>query len=395
MKCAGFSAEQYAMFAIGCLDAEEALDVSSHLASDCETCLSETRRSAQFWSLFGASLTAETQFVLPQSGVLPFRRPTARPAQLSWYRWSAIAAALALATASVVYLYDKGLERRSLQPVVVQNNTEIHSLQNRVADLTRERDQLATRASTAAPPASPAPRAVNGTPEEANLRRLLAQRQTELAQLRQTLSSTDAELQRNRESLTALQAQLVSQQHLVDVAAQQQSAAKAQTAAASAAQHSAEEQVRTLSAQVRQLTQQRAQLLEAAQSRQRQISQNRQLTSLLSTPGIRIISVAGSEDAPQSHGYALLTPDHHLEFFASNLPALPNGREYQLWLLRSRGAPVVSGGVFRASSNGTGSVIVSNPSLASNLTSIAVTDEPIGGSRLPTGHKLMIGVARS
>jgi hypothetical protein len=271
----------------------------------------------------------------------------------------------------------------------VQNTAQVEGLQRRVDDLTRQRDELA-RTAQAQPPAAP-----NQTPQDAALRQALAQRQTELAQLRQTLDATTAELQTNRAALTGLQAQLTSQQQSLEAAVRQQNEARTQSAAASAAQHGAEEQVRALSAQVQQLTRERTQLLDAVQQRQREISQNLQLTSLLSTPGTRLITVVGSEDAPQSRGYALLTADHRLQFFATNLPALPNGREYQLWLLRSRSPGVVSGGVFRASVSGTGTVEFTNATLARDISSVAVTDEPAGGSKLPTGRKFMIGVARS
>lgn len=386
------------MFAIGCLEAEEAVAVSSHIASDCETCWLETRRSAQFWALFGSGLPEQSAADLPEIGnwMRPFRRPKRAPAHLSWYRWGAVAAVLALATASAVFLYDRGTSNRTTP--AAQNTAEIQALRGRVADLKTQRDELARAAKLAQAPTSSG----NANSEDTALRRALAQRQKDLAQreaelthLRQALDVATAALQRNRAALTGLEGRLENDRQVLQVAVQQQNEARAQAASASAAQHGAEQRVRDLSAQVGQLSRERAQLLQDVQQRQSQISQNLQLTNLLSTPGTRLIPVVGSEAAPQSHGYALLTPDHRLLFFASSLPALPNGREYQLWLLRSRSPGVVSAGVFQASSNGTGEIEFSNPALANSISSIAVTDEPAGGSKLPTGHKILIGVARS
>ncbi|HEX4809555.1 MAG TPA: anti-sigma factor [Bryobacteraceae bacterium] len=378
------------MFAIGCLEQEEAVGVSAHLASDCETCWQETRRSAQFWALFGSSLSDDSVSLPSLSGaLLPFRRSGPSP-RLSWYRWGALAAALALITASAIFIYDRGRTHPPTSPAAaVQNTAELQTLRGQVTELTRQRDDLA-RAAAQTPPSKPPP--VDRT---VALRDALAQRETELAQLRRTLDSTNVELQNNRTTLGAVQAQLTDQQRIVQASLQQQNDAKAQASTALDAQHRAEDQVRTLSTQVQQLNRERAQLLETVQLQQRQRSQSLQTMALLSTPGTRFIPVTGSEAAPQSHGYALLTSDHRLFFYASNLPSLPTGREYQLWLLRTRTPAIVSGGIFRASANRTGEIEFTNAALATDIASIAVTDEPVGGSRLPTGHKLLIGVVRS
>lgn len=375
------------MFAIGCLEPEEALGVSAHLDSDCETCWQETRRSFQFWALFGSSLWDDA-VSLPASGgvLLPFSR--SRPA-LSWYRWGALAAAVALITASAIFIYDRGRTHLPINPApAIQNTAELQSLRRQVDELTRQRDDLARAASQALASNPPADRT-------AALRNTLAQRESEVAQLRRTLDLTNSELQNNRTTLAGVEAQLADEQRIVQASLQQQNDAKAKASAALDAQHRAEDQVRTLSAQVQQLNRERAQLLETVQLQQRQLSQNLQTVALLSTPGTRFIPVMGSEAAPQSHGYALLTSDHRLFFYAANLPSLPTGREYQLWLLRSRTPAIVSAGVFGASTNRTGEIEFTNPALATDIASIAVTDEPAGGSRLPTGHKLLIGVVRS
>jgi anti-sigma-K factor RskA len=54
----------------------------------------------------------------------------------------------------------------------------------------------------------------------------------------------------------------------------------------------------------------------------------------------------------------------------------------------------VSAGVFRASDR-RAEFQVADASLLDSLTSLSVTEEPAGGSAKPTGHKVLIGVARS
>ena len=78
-------------------------------------------------------------------------------------------------------------------------------------------------------------------------------------------------------------------------------------------------------------------------------------------------------------------------FYASNLPALPPGRTYQLWLLRGRKPAIASGGTFA----GDGFVEVEDKTLISDLRGLAVTEEPSGGSAGPTGHKILVGALKA
>jgi anti-sigma-K factor RskA len=63
-------------------------------------------------------------------------------------------------------------------------------------------------------------------------------------------------------------------------------------------------------------------------------------------------------------------------------------------MIRSSGPAIVSAGVFRASDRKV-EFQVADASLLNSLTSLSVTDEPSGGSPKPTGHKVLIGTAKS
>jgi anti-sigma-K factor RskA len=63
-----------------------------------------------------------------------------------------------------------------------------------------------------------------------------------------------------------------------------------------------------------------------------------------------------------------------------------------LWLLRGQSPAVVSGGLFTPE---TTVVEFTDRALVSRITGMAVTDEPAGGSKTPTGHKFLVGTPRT
>jgi Anti-sigma-K factor rskA len=158
---------------------------------------------------------------------------------------------------------------------------------------------------------------------------------------------------------------------------------------------SAEERARRLTAETVSLNQERARLLETVQRMEVQAGEGRRMISMLSTSGTRLIPVNGTEAAPQARGYALLSENSRVVFYATDLPALPSGRVYQLWLIRDKSPAIVSAGVFAAAATKSAQVEFAQGALIQGVTAIAVTDEPAGGSVTPTGHKLLAGLVRS
>lgn len=66
----------------------------------------------------------------------------------------------------------------------------------------------------------------------------------------------------------------------------------------------------------------------------------------------------------------------------SKLPAPPEGRVYQVWLLRPGGKPEPTRSLFVPRADGSGSVSV--PGSLEGVQEVLVTDEPVGGSKAPT-----------
>jgi anti-sigma-K factor RskA len=73
-----------------------------------------------------------------------------------------------------------------------------------------------------------------------------------------------------------------------------------------------------------------------------------------------------------------------------NLPALPPGRDYQLWVLDpTKGAPI-SAGVFQVDAKGAARVAFTAVAPVTDPAQFAVTEEPKGGLPSPTMEKLVL-----
>jgi len=83
---------------------------------------------------------------------------------------------------------------------------------------------------------------------------------------------------------------------------------------------------------------------------------------------------------------SLEVEDGHGRLVASDLPAAPDGRVYQVWLDKGGASPEPTDALFSPSSDGSAHVDV--PSLE-GVRRVMVTDEPTGGSRSPTGKVLL------
>jgi anti-sigma-K factor RskA len=95
--------------------------------------------------------------------------------------------------------------------------------------------------------------------------------------------------------------------------------------------------------------------------------------------------------APPPQGKAIYERDRSsLVFIASNLPALPGGKAYELWLIPVSGAPIPAG-VFKPDARGSATVV--NPPLPSQVEAkaFAITVEDEAGATTPTMPIRMVG----
>jgi len=114
--------------------------------------------------------------------------------------------------------------------------------------------------------------------------------------------------------------------------------------------------------------------------------------AVLAAPDLARIDLAGQPAAPRASARAFWSRARGLVFTASNLPALPAGRTYQLWVLTAQPAPI-SAGVLKPDENGRVSVMFDTPRDLPKPVAMAVTLEPEGGVPSPTGDKYLVGLA--
>lgn len=139
------------------------------------------------------------------------------------------------------------------------------------------------------------------------------------------------------------------------------------------------------------LAQRVARLQDASAQLQTQLERAREVVSTLtSTDALRVTLVA-AQAPPQPQGKAIYVRERSsLIFLASNMPALPPQRSYELWLIPTNGAPIPAG-MFKPDARGSATVV--EPPLPGGVEAkaFAITVEPEQGSSAPTMPIVMMG----
>jgi anti-sigma-K factor RskA len=111
--------------------------------------------------------------------------------------------------------------------------------------------------------------------------------------------------------------------------------------------------------------------------------------AVLTAPDVARVDLAGQPVAPQASARAFWSRSRGMVFTASNLPPLPAGRTYQLWVVTAQ-API-SAGFLAPDAAGNVSETFDTPQDIPQPVAIAVTIEPAGGVPSPTGERYLIG----
>ncbi|HUQ82780.1 MAG TPA: anti-sigma factor [Gemmatimonadaceae bacterium] len=111
------------------------------------------------------------------------------------------------------------------------------------------------------------------------------------------------------------------------------------------------------------------------------LAQRDSLIALLVAPDVQAVSVTGTGPSPSAR-YFLDRRANRIVIAASALPPAASGRTYQLWGIET-GKPPVGLGTFNTDANGRALVSLTVPA-GLRIAVTAVTDEPTGGSPLPT-----------
>jgi anti-sigma-K factor RskA len=103
------------------------------------------------------------------------------------------------------------------------------------------------------------------------------------------------------------------------------------------------------------------------------------------------IDLRAEPAAPGARARAFWNRSTGLVFTASDLPAPPEGKAYQLWVLTS-GSPI-SAGLIQPDERGSVDAVIETPQDLPAPVGMAVTIEPAGGVPAPTGERVLLGLA--
>lgn len=113
--------------------------------------------------------------------------------------------------------------------------------------------------------------------------------------------------------------------------------------------------------------------------------------AVLTSPDVARIDLAGLPPvAPGASARAFWSRSRGMVFTASNLPPLPAGSVYQLWVVTKEPAPI-SAALLTPDARGSVNETISTPPDIPQPVALAVTIEPAGGSPSPRGEKYLIG----
>ena len=110
---------------------------------------------------------------------------------------------------------------------------------------------------------------------------------------------------------------------------------------------------------------------------------------VFAAPDVARIDLAGQPVAVSARARALWSRQRGMVFTVTNLPALPPGRVYQVWVVTAQ-APV-SAGLLTPDASGGGSVYFETPVDILPPVAVAMTLEPAGGVPAPTGAAYLVG----
>jgi anti-sigma-K factor RskA len=114
----------------------------------------------------------------------------------------------------------------------------------------------------------------------------------------------------------------------------------------------------------------------------------RQTLAILNEPETRQVVFGNATPAPPQ-GRVLVNAKHGVLLLASNLPAPPIGKTYELWVIPKGGAPKPSG-LFKSDARGSAMYLSKEPVDMSSVGAIAVTLEAEAGSSAPTSTPVIV-----
>lgn len=119
-----------------------------------------------------------------------------------------------------------------------------------------------------------------------------------------------------------------------------------------------------------------------------ELARVQQAFAFLNEPETKQVGFGKGEPRPP-RGNVFLNPRAGVLLIASNLPALPAGKTYEMWVIPKGGAPRPAG-LFQSDPAGTAIHIQSGPVDLAATDAVAVTVEPEAGSAKPTATPIIV-----
>ncbi len=116
---------------------------------------------------------------------------------------------------------------------------------------------------------------------------------------------------------------------------------------------------------------------------------------LLSAPDAVHVSLNPQKSPKQPNGTAIFSPSRNrMMFMASNLPQVPAGKAYELWIIPMNGAPMPAG-VFKPDEHGNAMMMDHKMPAGVEAKAFAITVENEEGSDKPTSPIMLMGEANA
>jgi hypothetical protein len=123
----------------------------------------------------------------------------------------------------------------------------------------------------------------------------------------------------------------------------------------------------------------------------REREQIEKLVGMLASPDTMTVKLAGIGEMTYASGTVKFNAKAGMVLYeAANLPELPAGKSYQMWLVPTSGTPI-SAGLLGPGGHAWGSMWMADVPADIQAKAFAVTVEPAGGMEQPTGPKVLLG----
>jgi anti-sigma-K factor RskA len=152
-------------------------------------------------------------------------------------------------------------------------------------------------------------------------------------------------------------------------------------------------QLQAVAGQNTETRQQLAELREQLSDEKARARELEAINTVLAAPQRSVIAMAGLEAAPSATGSVYWDHQKNRWVVTANLPPVPAGKVYQLWMVTPDAK--ISAGLIEPDARGHGFAIVEVPANVSQIQAAAITLEPQGGSPQPTMPIYAIGKATS